>query len=66
MLKGVFETSPELLSACSSASSMWTANMATMTASSDSKDGRCHITPANLVSTLHRSLEPIYTKAWLS
>ncbi len=49
---------PELLSACSSASAMWAANAATVTPSADSGDGRLHVTPANLVSQLHRSLEP--------
>lgn len=47
----------ELLATCSSASSMWTANAATFSPSSDSLDGRAHFTPANLISKLHRSLE---------
>ena len=49
---------PILLSACSSASSMWTANAATVSPSADTADGRVHFTPANLVSKLHRALEP--------
>jgi succinylarginine dihydrolase len=49
---------PELLAACSSASAMWAANAATVAPSSDTADGRVHFTPANLVSTLHRSMEP--------
>lgn len=36
---------------------MWTANAATVTPSTDTKDGKVHITPANLLSHLHRSLE---------
>ncbi|UCG40511.1 MAG: N-succinylarginine dihydrolase [Acidimicrobiia bacterium] len=48
---------PGLLSAVSSASAMWTANAATVTAAPDSLDGRTHFTPANLVSHLHRSIE---------
>mgnify|MGYP000906138614 FL=1 len=48
---------PALLSACSSASAMWTANAATVTPSADSVDGKLHITPANLTSKLHRALE---------
>jgi succinylarginine dihydrolase len=48
---------PALLSAASSASSMWAANAATVAASSDTGDGRLHFTPANLVSMFHRSLE---------
>ena len=48
---------PELLIACSSASSMWTANAATVSPSADSLDGKVHFTPANLSSMFHRSLE---------
>jgi len=46
-----------LFYACYSSSSMWTANAATISPSCDSRDGRLHITPANLVSHFHRSLE---------
>ncbi len=49
---------PALLASCFSASSMWTANAATVSPSSDCQDGRLHLTPANLSSTLHRSIEP--------
>ena len=52
---------PALLAACNSASSMWAANAATVTPSSDSADGRVHFTPANLISTFHRSIEPPQT-----
>ncbi|TLU64142.1 N-succinylarginine dihydrolase [Thalassotalea litorea] len=52
------KTSPALLSACCSASSMWTANAATVSPSSDSADGKVHFTPANLTNKFHRSLEP--------
>lgn len=48
---------PELLTVASSASSMWTANAATVSPSSDTRDGRVHFTPANLVSKLHRAIE---------
>lgn len=48
---------PGLLQACYSAASMWAANCATVTASSDSRDQRVHLTPANLITTLHRSRE---------
>lgn len=40
-----------------SASSMWTANAATVSPAPDTRDGRCHLTPANLVTMLHRSQE---------
>lgn len=52
---------PHLLAAAYSASSMWTANAATITPSADSADSKVHITPANLTSQLHRSLEPPQT-----
>ena len=52
---------PGLLAAASSASSMWTANAATVSPSADTTDGRVHFTPANLASHLHRSLEPATT-----
>ncbi|PMG29923.1 N-succinylarginine dihydrolase [Shewanella sp. 10N.286.52.C2] len=52
---------PALLNACCSASSMWTANAATVSPSADSRDGKVHFTPANLVDKLHRSIEPITT-----
>ena len=44
-----------------SASSMWAANAATVTPSVDSGDGRLHLTPANLLTNLHRSLEHSHT-----
>ena len=52
-----FRHSPSLLSAAFSASGMWTANAAMFAPSCDSRDGCVHITPANLISNLHRSLE---------
>jgi succinylarginine dihydrolase len=52
---------PSLLSACSSAAAMWTANAATVSASADTADGRVHFTPANLASLLHRSIEAATT-----
>lgn len=48
---------PALLAAASSASSMWTANAATVAPSADTADGRCHLSAANLSSKLHRTLE---------
>lgn len=52
---------PALLAACCSASSMWTANAATISPSADTHDGRVHFTPANLTNKFHRSLEPAVT-----
>lgn len=48
---------PTLLAAVWSASSMWAANAATVSPSPDTADARVHITPANLASNFHRSLE---------
>jgi succinylarginine dihydrolase len=48
---------PELLAACSSAAAMWAANAATISAAADCADGRMHVTPANLVTHFHRSIE---------
>lgn len=65
ILSCAMQTSPALLAACSSSSSMWAANSATISPSADSDDGRMHITPANLISNLHRSLEPAETSRLL-
>ena len=48
---------PAILASCCSASSMWTANAATVSPSVDCMDGKVHFTPANLVSKFHRSIE---------
>jgi succinylarginine dihydrolase len=41
----------------SSASAMWTANAATVSPAPDTRDGKCHLTVANLVTMPHRSHE---------
>lgn len=46
-----------LTAAAWSASSMWTANAATVSPAPDTGDGRCHLTPANLSTMLHRAQE---------
>ena len=56
---------PQLLSAFSSASSMWTANAATVSPSADSADGKVHFTVANLNNKLHRMQEAPITSAIL-
>jgi succinylarginine dihydrolase len=53
--------SPGLLAMVMSASSMWTANAATVSPSPDTRDGRVHLTPANLSSMAHRSFEAAQT-----
>lgn len=55
------QSSPELLFMHSSASSMWVANLATVSPSPDTADGKVHFTPANLVNKYHRSIEPPFS-----
>lgn len=57
---------PQLLKAAYSASSMWTANAATISPHTDTQDGRLHLTAANLSSMLHRSIEHPETTATLA
>jgi succinylarginine dihydrolase len=58
VLRRAAAEAPHLLAACCSASAMWAANAATVRPAADGPDGRLHLVTANLVSTLHRSLEP--------
>ena len=51
------EAERRLRAAAWSASSMWTANAATVSPAPDTADGRCHLTAANLVTMPHRSQE---------
>jgi succinylarginine dihydrolase len=57
VLEDLAREMPLLLAACYSASSMWTANAATVSPSADSADGKLHFTPANLQNRIHRSIE---------
>ena len=65
MLRAVAEQDPALLSACCSASGMWTANAATVSPSPDTRSGRLEITPANLSTLFHRAIEVPWTTAVL-
>ena len=56
------KAAPELLAAGYSASSMWTANAATITPSIDTPDGKVHFTAANFVTNLHRHQEADFSK----
>ncbi len=56
---------PQLHAAPWSASSMWTANAATVSPAPDTADGKCHLTPANLITMLHRAQEWPDTKRML-
>jgi succinylarginine dihydrolase len=55
-----------LLRLCSSAASMWAANACTCAPSSDTADGRVHITAANLQQMFHRAIEAETTYEVLS
>jgi succinylarginine dihydrolase len=57
VIERAYRCDPVLLAVCYSASNMWTANAATVSPASDCEDQRLHMTPANLFSNLHRSLE---------
>ncbi|MEM7491753.1 MAG: N-succinylarginine dihydrolase [Pseudomonadota bacterium] len=57
---------PRLLKAAYSASSMWTANAATVSPSADTEDRRLRFSVANLSSMVHRSLEHPDTTATIA
>ncbi len=61
VIRKASKLAPEIYYSCCSASAMWTANAATVSPSADTNDGKVHITPANLLSNFHRSLEPPVT-----
>lgn len=65
MLAQCAHDAPQLLPQIYSASSMWTANAATVSPSADTADGKVHFTAANLVTYLHRSLESTDTASLL-
>lgn len=65
VLEQVYREAPHLLATVFSSSYMWAANAATVSPSADSADGKLHLTPANLLTNLHRSLEPTHTHAML-
>jgi len=48
---------PQIMKNIVSASPMWCANAATISPSADTQDKRLHLTPANLSTMLHRSIE---------
>jgi succinylarginine dihydrolase len=57
VLSRCLEVAPYLLQGVFSASNMWVANAATVSPFCDTHDGKTHITPANLSSMFHRSIE---------
>ena len=61
-LEQAYQDAPQILSALYSASSMWTANAATVSPSADTQDQKIHFTPANLCLNYHRHLEQYSTE----
>ncbi len=61
ILQSAHQQAPAILMACFTASSMWTANAATVSPSADTADHKVHFTPANLSGNFHRSLEAVGT-----
>lgn len=60
-----FAAEPAIARQSLAASSMWTANAATVSPSADCFDGRVHLTTANLATMLHRALEAPQTERLL-
>jgi len=65
VVEKAFRQTPQLLSTVSSSSAMWVANAATVSPSTDSADGRVHLTVANLNNKFHRAIEAPTTAALL-
>lgn len=61
----VWNDAPMIGRAAVAASSMWAANAATVSPSADTKDGRLHVSVANLQTMLHRAIEAPQTEATL-
>lgn len=65
VLTAAAKTAPAILGSVYSASSMWTANAATVSPGADSADHCVHFTAANLNSKLHRAIEHTTTSLML-
>lgn len=57
VINSAASNAPHILASACSASAMWVANAATISPFADTTDGLTHITPANLNSMFHRSIE---------
>lgn len=66
VLRGAASGDGMWLRLCSNPSSMWAANAATAAPSSDTRDGKVHVVPANLQHMLHRAQEAEVTHAVLA
>ena len=65
VIRNASEQAPLIYSSVLSASSMWSANAATVSPSADTADGRVHFTPANLNNKFHRAIENAQTSRTL-
>lgn len=61
VMRDAYQQAPSVFLSCCSASSMWTANAATVSPSADTADNKVHFTPANLTNKFHRATEPEIT-----
>ena len=57
VIRSASKQAPLIYSSGLSASSMWSANAATVSPSANTADGRVHFTPANLNNKFHRAIE---------
>ena len=57
VFEAAWTQAPRLMKNTMSASSMWAANAATVSPSADCADDNLHLTPANLSTMMHRSIE---------
>ena len=65
VIRAAIKSSPTVYSSALSASSMWSANAATVSPSANTVDGRVHFTAANLNNKFHRSIEHAQTSLTL-
>ena len=61
VIRAAITQAPLVYSSALSASSMWSANAATVSPSANTADGRVHFTPANLNNKFHRAIEHAQT-----
>lgn len=61
IIKEAQKKMPQVFQSLCSSSFMWAANAATVSPKADSLDQKTHITPANLVTMFHRSIEHEFT-----
>ena len=65
VLASAWNADRALVANAMSASSMWTANAGTVSPATDTDDGLCHISVANLSTMPHRAIEAMQTERQL-